>query len=39
MDASIGNMIDLLEEKGVLNDTIVIFFSDNGSSGGTDNFP
>ncbi len=39
MDASIGKMLDLLEEKQILDDTIVIFFSDNGGSGGADNAP
>ena len=39
MDASIGKMIDLLEEKQQLDNTIVIFFSDNGGSGGADNTP
>ena len=39
MDASIGKMLDLLKQKGILDDTIVVFFSDNGGSGGADNFP
>jgi len=39
MDASIGKMLDLLKEKRILDDTIVIFFSDNGGSGGADNTP
>ncbi len=39
MDASIGKMIQLLEEKELLDNTIVIFFSDNGGSGGADNSP
>ncbi|WP_417847164.1 sulfatase-like hydrolase/transferase [Thalassoglobus sp.] len=39
MDAAIGEMLDTLEEKGILNDTIVVFFSDNGGSGGADNSP
>ena len=39
MDASIGKMLDLLAEKGVLDDTIVIFFSDNGGGGGAVNAP
>ena len=37
MDASIGKMLDLLEKRGTLDNTIVIFFSDNGGSGGADN--
>ena len=39
MDDSIGKMLDLLAERGVLDETIVIFFSDNGGSGGADNSP
>lgn len=39
MDAAIGKMLDALEEKGILDDTIVIFLSDNGGSGGADNSP
>ena len=30
MDAAIGKMLDRLEERGLLDQTIVIFFSDNG---------
>ena len=39
MDASIGKILDRLERAGILDDTIVIFFSDNGGSGGADNTP
>ncbi len=39
MDAAIGKMLDLLDEKQILDNTIVIFFSDNGGSGGADNSP
>lgn len=39
MDASIGRMLDLLDERGIADDTIVVFFSDNGGSGGADNTP
>jgi arylsulfatase A-like enzyme len=39
MDASIGKIIDVLEQKQLLDNTIVIFFSDNGGSGGADNSP
>ncbi|MGI9470294.1 MAG: sulfatase family protein, partial [Rubripirellula sp.] len=39
MDAAIGEMIGLLEEKQQLDNTIIIFFSDNGGSGGADNAP
>jgi arylsulfatase A-like enzyme len=39
MDASIGKLIAKLEQKQILDNTIVIFFSDNGGSGGADNTP
>ncbi len=39
MDASIGKLLDALDEKGIADNTIVIFFSDNGGSGGADNGP
>ena len=39
MDASIGKMLDLLDTRGVLDNTIVIFMSDNGGGGGSDNSP
>jgi arylsulfatase A-like enzyme len=39
MDDSIGKMLDLLDEKGIADNTIVVFFSDNGGSGGADNTP
>ncbi len=39
MDEAIGKMLRLLEKRGVLDETIVIFFSDNGGSGGADNSP
>ncbi|MCO8121257.1 sulfatase-like hydrolase/transferase [Stieleria sp. TO1_6] len=39
MDAAIGDMLDVLEKKQILDDTIVVFFSDNGGSGGADNSP
>lgn len=39
MDAAIGEMLDFLDEKGLAENTIVIFFSDNGGSGGADNTP
>ena len=39
MDAKIGEMLDLLDQRGCLDNTIVIFFSDNGGSGGADNSP
>ncbi len=37
MDASIGKLLDSLDRKGIAENTIVIFFSDNGGSGGADN--
>lgn len=39
MDASIGKVLKQLESEGSLDNTIVIFFSDNGGSGGADNSP
>lgn len=39
MDQSIGKMLDLLASRESLDNTIVIFFSDNGGSGGADNTP
>jgi arylsulfatase A-like enzyme len=39
MDASIGKMMDVLRDKQILDDTIIVFFSDNGGSGGADNTP
>lgn len=39
MDASIGRMLDVLQDKGILDNTIVIFLSDNGGGGGADNTP
>ncbi len=39
MDAAIGKIIDLLEQRQILDNTIVVFFSDNGGSGGADNAP
>ncbi|WP_084427865.1 sulfatase family protein [Roseimaritima ulvae] len=39
MDASIAAMLDTLEQKQILDNTIVVFFSDNGGSGGADNSP
>ena len=39
MDDSIGRILTLLDEKGIADDTIVVFFSDNGGSGGADNTP
>lgn len=39
MDASIGKMLSLLDERHIFDNTIVVFFSDNGGSGGADNTP
>ena len=39
MDDAVGKMLDLLKRKNVLDNTIVVFFSDNGGSGGADNSP
>ncbi len=39
MDEAIGRMLDTLDELGLADNTIVIFFSDNGGSGTADNGP
>ena len=39
MDAAIGDVLDLLDEYKLTENTIVIFFADNGGSGGADNTP
>lgn len=37
MDYAIGEILDLLDSYGVADNSIVIFFSDNGGSGSSDN--
>lgn len=39
MDAAIGELLAVLEEYNLQNDTLVVFFSDNGGSGIADNTP
>ena len=39
MDASIGRVLDRIDELGLRSDTIVIFVSDNGAGGGGDSGP
>ncbi len=39
MDDCIGAVLDRLDKQGIADNTIVIFFSDNGGSGGSDNAP
>lgn len=39
MDASIGKLLAALDDKGIAGNTIVIFFNDNGGSGGASNSP
>ena len=39
MDETIGKLLDLLNEYEVSEDTLVIFLSDNGGGGGSDNRP
>ncbi len=43
MDQAIGRVLDTLDEEGIADDTIVLFFSDNGgaayATGGADNVP
>lgn len=38
-DEQIGKMLDLLDEQGLADNTLVIFLSDNGGSGIADNAP
>ncbi|MEM9366114.1 MAG: sulfatase-like hydrolase/transferase [Planctomycetota bacterium] len=39
MDQAIGRILDQLRGENVLDNTIVIFLSDNGGGGGSDNHP
>lgn len=39
MDDAIGEVLNLLDEYELTDNTIVVFFSDNGGSGGADNAP
>src|SRR5690606_34940510 len=39
MDDAIGEMLDVLDELGIADNTLVVFFSDNGGSGVADNGP
>ena len=39
MDAAIGRLLDLLDEYGIADNTIVLFFSDNGGGSSADNAP
>ena len=39
MDSSIGSVLTFLDEKSLTDNTIVIFFSDNGGSGAANNRP
>lgn len=39
MDETIGDMLDLLEEQRLADNTLVVFLSDNGGSGSADNTP
>ncbi len=43
MDQAIGRVLNTLDEEGIADDTIVLFFSDNGgaayATGGADNVP
>jgi arylsulfatase A len=39
MDAAIGKVLDLLDEYEIADDTFVLFYSDNGGSGGGKNAP
>jgi len=39
MDVAIGRMLDSLKQKGLLDNTLVIFFNDNGAPAGIGNAP
>lgn len=39
MDAAVGELLQLLDDFGIAERTLVVFFSDNGGSGGADNTP
>ena len=39
MDNAVGNVLDLVDSLGLEENTIVIFFSDNGGGTGSDNYP
>lgn len=39
MDAAIGEVLTLLDQHKIADNTLVIFFSDNGGSGAADNYP
>ncbi len=34
LDAGVGKVLDMIEELDLVNDTVVIFYSDNGGVGG-----
>lgn len=37
-DQNVGRIVQHLEKRGILDDTLILFFSDNGCSGELDNF-
>lgn len=39
MDAAIGKVLDFLDQKKLSQNTLIMFFSDNGGSGAADNGP
>lgn len=39
MDAAIGKVLNLLDDYGLAENTLVLFYSDNGGSGGSSNTP
>ena len=39
MDKVVGSLVTAVEERGLANDTIIIFTSDNGGIGGNFNYP
>ena len=39
MDETIGKVLDFLDQHKLFEDTLILFFSDNGGGGAADNFP
>lgn len=39
IDRNMGRLVEALEEKGIRDNTLIVFLSDNGGRGGSDNTP